>query len=97
MNKKFPPGFIKNFILIFILIALIVLPFWFAKDHKFIGTDDIASKAITEINTNYKPWFQSLWSPPGKEIESLLFALQAAIGAGFIGYYIGLMTGRSKK
>ena len=29
------------------------------------------------------------WEPPSGEIESLLFALQAAIGAGFIGYYVG--------
>ena len=35
--------------------------------------------------------------PPSGEIESLLFALQAAIGAGFIGYFIGYTRGKSKQ
>ncbi len=30
-----------------------------------------------------------LWEPPSGEIESLLFALQAAIGAGLVGFYFG--------
>ena len=37
---------------------------------------------ITQAHPNYKPWFRSIWQPPGGEIESLLFALQAALGAG---------------
>ncbi|NLN22191.1 MAG: cobalt ABC transporter substrate-binding protein CbiN, partial [Syntrophomonadaceae bacterium] len=36
------------------------------------------------------------WEPPSGEIESLLFALQAAIGAGFIGYYLGFVKGRKE-
>jgi len=43
------------------------------------------------------PWFESLWEPPRGEIESLLFVLQAAIGAGFIGYFIGYMRGKHKE
>ena len=39
----------------------------------------------------------SIWEPPSGEIESLLFALQAAIGAGFIGYFIGYTRGKSKQ
>jgi cobalt/nickel transport protein len=34
--------------------------------------------------------------PPSKEIESLLFMLQAALGAGLLGYYIGLRRGEAK-
>ncbi len=41
------------------------------------------------MNKDYEPWFESLWKPPSGEIESLLFASQAALGAGVIGYYIG--------
>ncbi len=37
-----------------------------------------------------------MWEPPSGEIESFLFCLQAAIGAGFIGYYIGVKKGASK-
>ncbi|CEO90262.1 hypothetical protein SSCH_790007 [Syntrophaceticus schinkii] len=39
---------------------------------------------------------ESIWEPPSGEIESLLFALQAAIGAGFIGYYFGFVKGRKE-
>lgn len=35
--------------------------------------------------------------PPSGEIESLLFALQAAIGALIIGYAFGYWRGQSKK
>jgi cobalt/nickel transport protein len=38
-----------------------------------------------------------LYEPPSDEIESLLFALQAALGAGFIGYYIGYKRGKTKR
>ena len=33
---------------------------------------------------------------PSGEASSLLFALQAALGAGFIGYYLGVSTTRAK-
>jgi cobalt/nickel transport protein len=45
------------------------------------------------VKSDYKPWFSSIWEPPSGEIESLLFALKAALGAGFIGYYIGYVRG----
>ena len=44
----------------------------------------------------YQPWFEPLWTPPSKEIESLLFSLQAALGAGLLGYYVGLRRGRGE-
>lgn len=49
-----------------------------------------------EVAPDYEPWFQPLLEPPGGETESLLFALQAALGAGVIGYAIGLYRGRLK-
>ena len=51
---------------------------------------------IGEINPEYQPWFESLIEPASGEIASMLFALQAAIGAGFIGYYIGVGRTREK-
>jgi cobalt/nickel transport protein len=53
----------------------------------FEGSDDAGSSAIEA--TGYVPWVHSLWTPPSGEIESLLFALQAAIGAIIIGYVLG--------
>jgi len=64
--------------------------------ERFGGTDDQAEAMITQIRPQYKPWFHSLWVPPGPEVESLLFALQAALGAGMVGYYFGFVRGRAQ-
>jgi cobalt/nickel transport protein len=90
-------GLLKNLILISIVVGLAVIPLFIVKDAEFGGADGQAEEAITEINSSYKPWFSPVWEPPSGEIESLLFALQAAIGAGVIGYGLGFMRGRSKK
>ena len=59
------------------------------------GTDDQAGSAIQQIRPDYKPWFTSLWEPSSPETEGLLFAVQAGIGAGFIGYCFGYWRGKS--
>ncbi|AMA62293.1 MAG: energy-coupling factor ABC transporter substrate-binding protein [Kurthia gibsonii] len=87
----------KNLFFLFIVIALAIFPLFIQKGAEFGGADGEAEAAITEIDKSYEPWFSSIWEPPSGEIESLLFALQAAIGAGFIGYFFGLMRGRTKK
>ncbi|WP_309030311.1 energy-coupling factor ABC transporter substrate-binding protein, partial [Streptomyces alfalfae] len=50
--------------------------------------------AITELKPDYEPWFSPLYEPPSGEVESALFALQAALGAGVLAYYFGLRRGR---
>lgn len=74
------------------MILLVLTPIIFLKNASFEGADGMAEGVISEINPNYKPWFESLWEPPSGEIETLLFSLQAAIGAGIIGFYIGRVT-----
>ena len=64
-------------------------------DGYFGGADDAAGEAIEQ--TGFKPWFSSIWEPPSGEIESLLFALQAAIGAIIIGYAFGYWRGQGKE
>lgn len=86
----------KNLILLLGVILLAVLPLYFVQGE-YGGADGEAEGAIQEIDKSYEPWFESLWEPPSGEIESLLFALQAAIGAGVICYYIGYQIGKSKK
>lgn len=86
----------KNILLISVVVILAVFPLFFQKGAEFGGADGQAEEAINKINSSYKPWFSSIWEPPSGEIESLLFALQAAIGAGFIGYFIGYTRGKSK-
>ena len=51
------------------------------------GADGEAAGLIEA--TGYEPWIEPFWEPPSGEIESLLFALQAAIGAVIIGYIFG--------
>jgi len=79
------------------VIALAVVPLIFVRDGEFTGSDDQAEKAISEVHPGYQPWFKPLFEPPSAEIESLLFASQAALGAGVIGYVIGLYKGRSQQ
>ncbi|MEU9736704.1 energy-coupling factor ABC transporter substrate-binding protein [Streptomyces sp. NPDC048002] len=87
-----------NLLLLLVVAALAVLPLALGLgDHKeepFAGADGEAETAITEIEPDYEPWFSPLYEPPSGEIESALFALQAALGAGVLAYYFGVRRGR---
>ena len=85
----------KNILLLILVVCLAVVPLVINKTAEFNGADGQAEEAITEINPDYTPWFDALWEPPSGEVESLLFVLQAAAGALFIGYFIG--SSRMKK
>lgn len=88
---------LNNWLLVLAVIALAVAPLIFVRGAEFGGSDGEAEKAITEIQPGYEPWFQPLFEPPSGEVESLLFSSQAALGAGVIGYAIGLYRGRSQQ
>ena len=85
-------------LLLLAVAALAVLPLALGLgDHKeepFTGADGEAETAIVENDPDYEPWFSPLYEPPSGEIESGLFSLQAAIGAGVLAYYFGLRRGR---
>ncbi|MFF8606913.1 energy-coupling factor ABC transporter substrate-binding protein [Streptomyces sp. NPDC015346] len=87
-----------NTALLLVVAALAVLPLLLGLgDHKeepFAGADAEAETAITEIDPDYEPWFSPLYEPPSGEVESALFSLQAALGAGVLAYYFGLRRGR---
>lgn len=85
----------KNGLMLLAVILLVVLPLLLVNGE-FGGADDAAEGVITEIAPGYEPWFKPLTELPG-ETESMLFALQAAIGAGVIGYSIGLLKGRQDR
>ena len=88
----------RNNIILLLLVALLaMIPLIIVNDSEFGGADGAAEEMITEIRPEYEPWFNSFWEPPGGETESLLFALQAALGAGFIGYYVGYKRGQAKE
>lgn len=63
---------------------------------EFAGADGEAEGVISAMAPDYQPWVASLWVPPSGEIESALFALQAALGAGVIGFVLGRLAERRK-
>jgi cobalt/nickel transport protein len=89
MNSKY------YIVLIAITVAIFVAPLLLLQGAEFGGADAGAEQAISD--TGYKPWFSPLWEPPSGEIETLLFGLQAAIGAMIIGYFVGYERGKRVK
>ncbi len=96
----------QNLLLMIAVVLLVAIPLWMVKrpapgpDGKemkiFQGADNQAMDVIGTLAPGYKPWFKPLMEPPSGEIGSLLFALQAALGAGFIGYYLGVSVTRAR-
>jgi cobalt/nickel transport protein len=89
----------RPIIMLLLVAAIIICPLaiynGLGEDQGYFGgSDDQGSQAIEE--TGYEPWIQPLWEPPSSEIESLLFATQAAIGAIIIGYVLGYYSGQAK-
>jgi cobalt/nickel transport protein len=82
-----------NWLILLTVVMLAILPLIFVQGE-YGGADGEAEAAITEIQPDYEPWFGAVFEPPSGEIESLLFVSQAAIGAGIIGYVIGIYKGR---
>ncbi len=85
---------LQNWLLIGGVVSLTLLPLFIVKEGKFGGADDQGKEAIIVIQPNYKPWFESILTPASSEIAGLLFALQAALGAGVLGYAIGWYKGK---
>ncbi len=83
--------------LLLVVIGLAIAPILLIRDTEFGGADAAAEAAIVEIAPDYEPWFAPLFEPPGSETESLLFALQAGLGAGVIGYFFGWQHGRRQR
>lgn len=82
--------------IVFIVLLPLVMPLPAGLEEPFTGSDGQAQGLITTIAPHYQPWFQPFWEPPSAEIESLLFALQAALGAGVICYYFGRKQGERR-
>lgn len=89
----------RNLLLLSAVIGLGVLPLLIHRDGKaaFNGADNEAAQMVESLRPGYQPLFKPLWEPPSGEISSLLFALQAALGAGLIGFYFGRRTAPSSR
>lgn len=87
----------KNLILIVLVVILAAIPLVICQGAEFGGADGEAESLVFELQPDYEPIFSPLLEPASGEIESLLFALQAAIGSGVVFYCIGYMVGKNKK
>lgn len=94
----------RNLVLSVMVLLLLVVPFWLTSlhdaDHErgesFAGTDEQATRMISRLAPEYRPWAASLFQPPSGEVECLLFALQAALGASVLGYWLGSAVTRRR-
>jgi cobalt/nickel transport protein len=77
------------------VVALFAVPLLIdGGTAEYTGTDTQATTAIVEQDPDYRPWFESVFSPSSPSVESGLFALQAALGGGALGYVLGRLRGR---
>ena len=86
----------QNSWLVIAVSLLVIIPLLLIKG-KYQGADSQAQDLITAENPHYQPWFTPLFKPASPEVESFLFAIQAAIGAGIVGYGIGFYRGKSQR
>jgi len=88
------------------IIAIVVFSLLFLytsstmSGAEFTGSDNIGSGLIAKLSgiplEHFKPLIPQ-WEPPSGEIESCLFALQAAAGGILVGGVFGFWMGSQKK
>lgn len=87
--------------LIVLAAVIAVFPMFFhlgdPEEEPFGGADGAATELIEESNPDYEPWFEPVVDELPGEVESGLFALQAGLGGGVLGYALGFYRGRSKE
>jgi cobalt/nickel transport protein len=76
------------------IVALFAIPLLIDSRGEYAGTDNQAVAAIQEQDPEYRPWFESVFTPSSPSVESGLFAVQAALGGGVLGYVLGRFRGR---
>jgi cobalt/nickel transport protein len=76
---------------------LSIAPVLIHQGKEFKATDSINITAIEQVKPGYKPWFEPIVKPSGGEVETFLFATQAAIGSGVTCYILGLYKGRTER
>lgn len=79
-----------------LIVIIAAAPLLFIHDSEFGGADGAAEDAISVINPGYEAWASPILEPPGGETESLLFCLQAGLGASVFGYGFGYLVARKK-
>ncbi|WP_433799044.1 energy-coupling factor ABC transporter substrate-binding protein [Actinomycetospora sp. CA-084318] len=88
-----------NLVLVLLVVIIAAAPLVLGLgrgEEPFSGADAQAESGISEVDPGYEPWFSSVFEPPSGEVESGLFALQAALGAGVLGYCFGVVRTRRR-
>ncbi|HMR50176.1 MAG TPA: energy-coupling factor ABC transporter substrate-binding protein [Arachnia sp.] len=62
-------------------------------EESFAGSDSVVTGVLEDHGV--EPWFDPIFEPGSGEIESGLFAMQAALGAGILGFALGNLRGRA--
>ena len=88
-------------VVVLCVIPLIIYPASNGEEGEYFGGTDDASEGVFKQLIGLDEdaelgGITSPWEPPSGEIESLLFALQAAIGAIIIGYFIGYYKAKAQ-
>ena len=87
---------ILGIVLLILCAGIAVFPLLTIQDSEFGGADGAAEEVVATVDPEYEPWTESAIAPPGGETESLLFCLQAGIGAAILGYGFGYLRARKK-
>lgn len=87
---------VLGFVIMFLYTSAVM------QGAEFTGSDNVGSSQIATLSGKTIEDFAPLipqWEPPSGEIESALFALQAAFGGIILGYVFGFWAcqARSKK
>lgn len=95
---------VVNLLIVVAVVLMFAVAFFLGNrqtvegEEGFVGTDSSATEQIETANPDYEPWFSPVFEPSSGEIESGLFAMQAALGAGVLGFTLGaLWRGQSRR
>lgn len=82
----------RNVFLGVLVVALVGVPLFFIQGAEWGGADTQSTEAIQELQPNYEPWFESVFSPA--ENERYFFGFQALLGSIFLSGALGWLIGR---
>lgn len=92
----------QTIITIVVLAVVIALPIGglvLKSGSAFGGADSGGQAAITEIDPNYKPWFNAIWNQ-SITTNYVMFGIQGVLGAALLfsalGYFVGRTRGRAE-
>jgi cobalt/nickel transport protein len=82
----------RNVVLGVLVVLLIGMPLFFIQGAEWGGADTLSTEAVQELQPDYQPWFESIFSP--EENERYFFGFQALLGSLFLSGALGWMIGR---